>query len=151
MSPPLGCDTEFLMSVSCDERGPAMTQVSDALAVSDALTLLRKAALVSSGLDTALRDHGLTTDRWRALMLIAEQPGASMADVIDALVIAPTSATRAIDSLVESGAIFRSPAADDRRRVTLQLSVHGADLLREVESVVVAIHREVSAELPGPR
>ena len=113
--------------------------------ISAALDLLRQAALLSNGLDRALREYGLTTDRWRVLMVIHAHPGAAMADVIDALVIPPTSATRAVDALVESGAIFRSPAADDRRRVTLQLSVHGADLVRTVESEVVEVHRECSA------
>ncbi len=107
-----------------------------------ALSLLRQAAFVSARLDASLREHGLTADRWRALAAVEANPGSSMADLIDALVIPPTSATRAIDSLVESGAVYRSPAPYDRRRVTLQISAQGALLLREVEPIISLVYEE---------
>lgn len=52
-----------------------------------------------------------------------------MAELIDALAMAPTSATRTVDALVEVGAMFRNPHPNDRRRVTLRLSAQGTQLL----------------------
>jgi DNA-binding MarR family transcriptional regulator len=108
-------------------------------AVASSLALLRQAAEVGLRIDDALRGTELNVDRWRALEFIQSSPGCSMADVIDALVISPTTATRAVDTLVEVGAVFRAPAPHDRRRVTLQLSAHGAALLREVQPGILRI------------
>lgn len=108
-------------------------------AVAHSLALLRQAAEVGMRIDEALRATELNVDRWRALEFIESSPGCSMAEVIDALVITPTTATRAVDSLVEIGAVFRAPAPYDRRRVTLQLSAHGAALLREVQPAILRI------------
>lgn len=108
-------------------------------AVTDTLAFLRQAALVTLDIEAALRDTDLGVDHWRALVFIESSPGCSMAEVIDALVIPPTSATRTIDALVEMRAVFRAPAQHDRRRVTLRLSVHGAALLRQIEPAILRI------------
>ncbi len=93
------------------------------------LRILRLAALVESRLDVALRPLDLTADRWRALVFVARTPGAAMADLIDALAMPASSATRVVDALVEIGALFRNPHPSDRRRVTLHLSAQGNHLL----------------------
>ena|SRR5262249_22725841 len=108
-------------------------------AVADSLALLRQAAVIAMQIDDALGGTELNVDRWRALEFIQSSPGCSMAELIDALCITPTTATRAIDLLVEVGAVFRAPAPHDRRRVTLQLSAHGAALLREVQPAILRI------------
>ena len=108
-------------------------------AIANSLALLRRAAEIGLRIDDALRGTELNVDRWRALEFVQSSPGCSMADVIDGLVISPTTATRAIDSLVEVGAVYRAPAPHDRRRVTLHLSAHGAELLREVQPAILRI------------
>ncbi|MBS1691555.1 MAG: MarR family transcriptional regulator [Actinobacteria bacterium] len=116
-------------------------------AVTDTLAFLRQAALVTLDIEAALRDTDLGVDHWRALAFVETSPGCSMAEVIDALVIPPTSATRTIDALVEMGAVFRAPAQHDRRRVTLRLSVHGAALLRKTEPAVLRINLKYGPDL----
>lgn len=105
-------------------------------AVEGTLELLRRASLVAASIERALAGTDLTVDRWRALACIESSPGCSMSDVIDALVIPSTSATRIVDSLVELGAIFRTISPHDRRRTTLRLSTHGQALLRDVEPAI---------------
>jgi DNA-binding MarR family transcriptional regulator len=105
----------------------------------DSLVLLRRAAVIGMRIDDALRGSELNVDRWRALEFIQSSPGCSMAELIDALVISPTTATRVVVTLVEVGAVFRAPAPHDRRRVTLQLSAHGAALLREAQPAILRI------------
>ncbi|KAA0082619.1 MarR family transcriptional regulator [Mycolicibacterium sp. P9-64] len=107
-------------------------------AVADTLELLRRASLVAATIEDALAGTDLTVDRWRALTCIEANPGCSMSDVIDALVIPSTSATRIVDSLVEIGAIFRTISPHDRRRTTLRLSSDGQALLRDVEPTIAA-------------
>lgn len=105
-------------------------------AVEDTLELLRRASLIAASIEDALAGTDLTVDRWRALVCIESSPGCSMSDVIDALVIPSTSATRIVDSLVEIGAIFRTISPHDRRKTTLRLSSHGQALLRDVEPTI---------------
>ena len=109
-------------------------------AVADTLALLRQASVTAANIESALAGTDLTVDRWRALVFIASEPGCSMSDLVEALMVPSTSATRIVDSLVEIGAAFRTVSPNDRRRTTLRLSSHGQALLREVEPAIVAIH-----------
>lgn len=114
--------------------------------VTAALRLLRDAAIVGGRIDAAARGHGLTVDRWRALVAIAANPGCSMGEVIEALVLPATTATRTVDALVDMGAVYRTPAVEDRRRVTLRVSGHGVTLLRDLESGIDSIMASHTAE-----
>lgn len=108
---------------------------------------LRSLALVQAQVDTALRAIDLTVDRWRALWFIRRNPGSAMADLIDALVMPSTSATRTVDALVEVGAVFRAHDPVDRRRVVLQVSSDGLALLAAASGVVDAV--ELPAAVVG--
>ncbi|CAM3330790.1 MarR family transcriptional regulator [Mycobacterium frederiksbergense] len=102
----------------------------------EALALLRRAAVVAAGIDGALAGTDLTVDRWRALHVVHQNPGCSMSDIVDALAVPSTSATRIVDALVELGAVYRTVSQQDRRRTTLRASSHGAELLRTAESAI---------------
>lgn len=119
-------------------------------AVADTLELLRRAALVAASLETSLSSTDLTVDRWRALAHIESHPGCSMSDVIDALVVPSTSATRIVDFLVDVGAVFRTLSPHDRRRTTLRLSSHGQGLLRDVEPTIARICSSLVTETSLP-
>ena len=119
-------------------------------AVADTLELLRRAAVVAARLETALSSTVLTVDRWRALAHIESNPGCSMSDVIDALVVPSTSATRIVDFLVDIGAVFRTLSPHDRRRTTLRLSSHGQGLLRDVEPTIARVCSSLVTETSLP-
>ncbi|MCF6387444.1 MarR family transcriptional regulator [Mycobacterium sp. MBM] len=101
------------------------------------LTLLRRAAIVTAGIDDALTGTDLTVDRWRALHFVHGNPGCSMSDIVEALAVPSTSATRIIDALVDLGAVYRTMSQQDRRRTVLRSSSHGAELLRTAESAIM--------------
>ena len=102
----------------------------------DALALLRRASVVAAGIGDALAGTDLTVDRWRALHFVHHNPGCSMSDIVEALAVPSTSATRIVDALVELGAVYRTVSQQDRRRTTLRSSSHGAELLRTAESAI---------------
>lgn len=62
-----------------------------------------------------------------------------MAELIDALAMPSTSATRTVDALVEVGALFRNPHSSDRRRVALRLSAQGKQLLARATDAIDAM------------
>ncbi|MEZ0163205.1 MarR family winged helix-turn-helix transcriptional regulator [Kineococcus sp. LSe6-4] len=105
------------------------------------LANLRAAAAVQAGLADVLRDAGLTVDRWRCLAHVAQVPGSSMSDVVDALLIAPATASRAVDALVDDGSLARALDPQDRRRVVLHVTRDGAQLLRRADAGVAAVAR----------
>lgn len=102
---------------------------------------LRAAAAVQSALADALRGGGLTVDRWRCLAHVAHAPGSSMTDLVDALLIAPATASRAVDALVDDGLLARALDPLDRRRVVLHVTRDGSQLLQQVEADVAAVAR----------
>ena len=114
----------------------------------DILAVLRAAALIQADLDALLRPTDLTVDRWRALLFIQRHPGSSMSDLIDALVIPSTSATRTVDALVDLGAVFRSPDAGDRRRVTLRISAQGQAMLSALAQPIASLDLPASVGNP---
>lgn len=87
-------------------------------------------------MDGALRAIDLTVDRWRALVFVHKNPGSSMADLVSALVMPSTSATRTVDALVDLGAVFRVQDPSDRRRVVLQVSADGRGLIDAAAQVL---------------
>lgn len=93
------------------------------------LAILSAYAQVEAQMDAALRSINLTVDRWRALAFMHKNPGSSMADLINALVMPSTSATRTVDALVDLGAVFRAHDPADRRRVVLHVSTDGLELI----------------------
>lgn len=119
-------------------------------AVADTLALLKRASLIAASIENALSGTDLTVDRWRALAYIESSPGCSMSDVIDALVVPSSSATRIVDFLVEIGAVFRTLSPRDRRRATLRLSSHGQGLLHDVGPTIELICTSETTERSLP-
>lgn len=93
------------------------------------LDRLRAAALLQNALAEALRGSDLTVDRWRCLAEVSQRPGASMSDLVDVLVMAPATASRAVDALVDLGLVYRGLDPGDRRRVVLRVSGEGQRVL----------------------
>ena len=123
-----------------------MQQVAAGLAVRE---VLRVAAVTSARLTEALDGSGLNVDRWRVLAHVAEHPGVSMSDVVEALAMAPATATRAVDGLVESGAVYRAADPADRRRVVVSASSTGTALLRAVSPAVAAAEAALPVAAPA--
>lgn len=114
----------------------------DPLASRAVLENLRAAAALQTMLADALRGEGLTVDRWRCLAHVAQDPGASMTDVVEALLLAPATASRAVDALVDDGLVARALDPLDRRRVVLHVTRDGAALLRRVDADVAAVAQQ---------
>ncbi|WP_432546320.1 MarR family winged helix-turn-helix transcriptional regulator [Kineococcus sp. SYSU DK004] len=116
-----------------------------------ALRLLRAAAETETRLAAALvdglPDRALTVDRWRVLQHVAAHPGASMSDVCAALALAPATATRAVDGLVDTACLYREADAGDRRRVVLRPSRRGLDVLRAVAPAVAHVEGDLRGVL----
>ena len=89
---------------------------------------------VSSQLNECLRQHGLSESLWLALLAIYAQPEHKIlpSKLSEVLSLTRTSATRLSDELVHHGWVERYNHPSDRRKVTLQLTDKGEQLILSV-------------------
>lgn len=97
------------------------------------------------------RSHGEahTFGQMRMLAMLRERP-CMLTDLAARHHVAPSTMSRTVDALVERGWVARTSAPDDRRKVLLELTDHGAqslDLLFEQSCEIVA---DLMAPLGAP-
>lgn len=71
----------------------------------------------------------LSMPQFRALALLGRRRGASLSAVSDHLGVADATASTLIDRLVRRGLVTRQPHPEERRRVALDLTPQGLELL----------------------
>jgi len=101
-----------------------------------ALAAIEKELL--DGLALALSEEGTTVEQWRILNRISKLGSPTMGELAASSGMANASLSRVIDSLEDAASVFRLPTPEDRRRITVQLSDHGAARLNRMDSVVSA-------------
>jgi DNA-binding MarR family transcriptional regulator len=106
--------------------------VGDASAMRVATSIMRVQQLVIGECDRALKPLGITFARYEVLRLLSfSREGRLALSVIgERLMVHPTSVTNAIDRLVVSGLVKRTPDAEDRRRVFAELTAEGTSVLK---------------------
>ena len=75
-----------------------------------------------------MRSHraaGLSIPQFRAMLRIGRAPGTSLGDVAEHLGLTPATTSTLVDGLVRRAFVLRSSSAEDRRRVTLELTREG--------------------------
>lgn len=70
----------------------------------------------------------------------------SIGTVAATLAIDPSTASRLVDQRVTEGLLTRSPDADDRRRLVLELTPPGRELLEELAASRTTMLEEVTAD-----
>jgi len=91
---------------------------------------------------------GLTSKHYQAMLVLRAAPdrhGPSINDLAHELMIKHNSAVGLVDRLARGELIVRVPSSDDRRKVELQLTAHG----RQVLAKLAAMHRDELERL-GP-
>jgi MarR family transcriptional regulator, organic hydroperoxide resistance regulator len=80
----------------------------------------------------AMRPLGLTAAQADALVVIGQAGPLSLNELGDLLIAEAGHPSRLVDRLVEAGFVERRPAARDRRRVELTLTVRGKRLQKRI-------------------
>ncbi|TCK21632.1 MarR family winged helix-turn-helix transcriptional regulator [Pseudonocardia endophytica] len=76
----------------------------------------------------------VTVSQLRVLMLVAGRAGVNVADVAAELGVHRSNATRVVDRLVRAGLLGRRADPADRRRLVLELTVTGRNLVADVDA-----------------
>jgi DNA-binding MarR family transcriptional regulator len=77
------------------------------------------------------------------LVALAEEPSMSVGELALAAGVAPPTATRMLDGLERDGIVTRSPSAEDRRKVTVELTEEGLKLVRRKKRRISARRKSV--------
>ncbi|UUL75635.1 MarR family transcriptional regulator [Pseudarthrobacter sp. Fe7] len=101
-----------------------------------ALAVLDKGLL--DGLSLALSEADISVEQWRILDLVAQLGAPTMGELAAASGLPNASLSRAVNALEDSAAVFRLPSPEDRRRITVRVSDHGAERLDRMTSIVKA-------------
>ena len=122
-----------------DGQDASLSRVITALAAVDKGLL--------DGLALALSEEDVSVEQWRILDVISRLGSPTMGELATSSNMPNASLSRVIDALEDAASVFRLPSPQDRRRVTVQLSDHGAARLSRMNSVVEAWETSTGAWL----
>jgi MarR family transcriptional regulator, organic hydroperoxide resistance regulator len=92
----------------------------------------------------AAQEEGeLSLSRQFLLVALAERPTMSVGELALAAGVAPPTATRMLDGLEREGIVVRAPSAEDRRKVTVELTDEGLKLVRKKKRHISARRKSV--------
>ena len=112
------------------ERQNELTALSDPTRECAAL-LVETVPLLTLNLRAEMRarGQGLAMLQFQTLAFLHHRPGSSLSEVAEHLGLTLASTSKKVDGLVGQGLIVREVSPDDRRRVVLNLSVRGGEML----------------------
>ncbi|HQT99911.1 MAG TPA: MarR family transcriptional regulator [Acidimicrobiales bacterium] len=123
------------------------TEVSPDTALVDALILASRALVAVAARSLADVVDDVTLPQYRALVIVETRGPQPLAQLAEALGVAPATATRMCDRLVRKKLIRRSHDVEDRRVVRVDLTPRGRALVEKVlqrrRSEIQAILRNV--------
>jgi|GEM_PF-281157 len=98
-------------------------------------TLIHDVAhLLRLDIDRRVAPHNLTRIKWLALGVIKKNPGLTQSELASELELGAAAVGRLIDRLEERNFIVRSPALDDRRAYTLDLTPAANSLVLSLDA-----------------
>lgn len=113
------------MQFMADGLEPSESVVNAVLSASRALVAVAARSLADAG-------EQVTLAQYRTLVVLASRGPTSLAQLAEAVGVAPATATRMCDRLIRKGLIRRRAVKDNRRQVSLTLSEPGRHLIDDV-------------------
>jgi DNA-binding MarR family transcriptional regulator len=102
------------------------------------VSLARVEKRLLDGLELALSEEKASVEQWRVLRLVSQLGSPTMGELAEAADMANASLSRIVDSLEDAASVFRLPSPQDRRRIQVQVSDHGAARLARMDNVASA-------------
>ncbi len=120
-------------------------------AATAAKTVLEVVPLIMRQIRCEMRahGHGISVPQFRTLLFVDRNPGCSLAAAAEHLGITPATASATVDRLVRQGLMEREPARSERRRVQLNLTADGQELVHAARGSTQARLAERLSVLDG--
>lgn len=123
-------------------------RTGDTARVMDALR--RSVRALRTANQNARRELGVTAAQLFVLRQIGEEPGLSLADLAERTHTAQSSVSEVVSRLVDDGHVEKTHAPDDRRKIVLELTRQGGEVMsragRPVQERLIAGLAQLSAE-----
>jgi DNA-binding MarR family transcriptional regulator len=112
--------------------------------------LLSSRALVALSARSIASARGVTLPQFRMLVVL-EAGRQNLGGLAGALGVAPSTATRMVDRLVDAGLVYRTIPAGNRRKISLTLTASGRRTVRTVTARRRRDLRRVIEQIPTDR
>jgi DNA-binding MarR family transcriptional regulator len=110
--------------------------------------LVRQAWLtMRSAVEDALAEHELSVAQYATLLVLEEQPGASISDVARAVASTRQSANELVAGMERIDLVERRPHPQDRRSQEIRLTSTGRDRLTAARPIVHAAEQALERDL----
>src|SRR6185312_16160924 len=90
------------------------------------------AACLNQRLLERLRPHGVTVQRWRVLMVVANLGPRTISELVRLTLIPQSALSRVVDQMERDGLVARWASKTDSRSVRVQLTEHGGAIYRQL-------------------
>jgi DNA-binding MarR family transcriptional regulator len=110
--------------------------------------LVRQAWLtMRSAIEDALVEYELSVAQYATMLVLDEQPGASVSDVARAVASTRQAANQLISGMQRAGLVERRPHPNDRRSQEIRLTAVGQERLAAARPVVHARENSLEGDL----
>ena len=92
------------------------------------MTLMKAREAVMQEFTPHLREHGLSTQQWRVLRALEEEPSCDATEIARRCALLMPSLSRILQNLEARGLVSRVPAKDDLRRTLVSITEDGLAL-----------------------
>jgi len=119
--------------------------------VSLAGLLLAAREAVMAPIRPCLRDAGVTDQQWRVLRALSDEGALDLGSLAAHALLHPPSATRIIKDMADRGLIQRAVDPANKRRIILQLTEAGEDLVHDASPQIIDVLDSYAADLGTAR
>lgn len=92
--------------------------------------LARASHLVSSPFHKRLTKAGLSIPVWRVLCVLYDRDSLFVGELAEMVLLKQPTLSKVLDRMISDGFVIRSPSAGDRRRVHVEITPHGRQLVQ---------------------
>jgi DNA-binding MarR family transcriptional regulator len=82
-----------------------------------------------------LRPHGVTVQRWRVLMVVANLGPRTIGELVELTLIPQSALSRVVDQMERDGLVARWASKNDNRSVRVQLTEHGRTMYQKLAPI----------------
>jgi DNA-binding MarR family transcriptional regulator len=91
---------------------------------------------MEKAIEARLKPSGVAIERYRVLAALSLKDGRSMGDLAAQVFVDLPTLTKIIDRMVANAEVYRSPDANDRRRVLIFISERGQETFRTLRGLL---------------
>lgn len=131
-----------------DEPVAAPVEDDEVDAVTDAVLRVSRLLVAVSARSIAAVHESISLPQFRLLVVLSTRGQRKVAELAEALGVNPSTATRAVDRLIDTGLVDRRPNPRSRRETQVSLTDAGERLVREATAVRRAEIAAIVARMP---